>query len=412
MNINFNYEEEIQPVYQKAFNKKWNFLKSGRLAGKTRATVKYLVMNALMKNVSVLVLRNFNKTNKDSTYAEIINYLMEKDLLQFCKVVTSPNPQIRLPNRSVFYFGGLDKPDSYKGMIGLNSNPISLVWFEEASEMWKKKSWDEALEDLGDIRQTYIRNASVKFIFTFNSNIVNNYLHQKEKLGFSDDEQLIHTSVYDNIYASQEAIDELEAFKEIWPEYYRMIVYGEYMNLADKVYLPIPELGELPEYFDKLMVGIDIGYNDDTAFSLIGKRGETYYHLEEMSFNEMDFYEIESKLMNFLNNQVGKYKSIDRTRIIVETATGGKMFIKTLKRIIGDEYRILAANKKYRLEEGILALNRLLSYGNFRINHNTVTYKQFNNLTYDDNNKPEDGNDHLHDASKYAMSYDIYKVRR
>lgn len=410
MSINFDFKKEIQPIYHRAYVKQWNFLKSARLAGKTKATVKYIVMKALVHNQSALVLRNLSKTNLNSTFAEFVAYLTEKDLLKHCKVVTSPNPNIILPNKSVIFFGGLDKPDSYKGMIGLKANPILLVWFEEASETFKKLSWDEVLVHLGDIRQTYIRDGDLKFIFTFNSNMPGGWLHQKEQLGFNDNEQLIHTSVYDNIYASKEAIEELERFKDTWPEYYRMVAFGEYMSLSDPVYnLSESNLfdGNINMPFTKINIGVDLGRSDPTTFVATGFSGDyrDIYILEnhyEPNFDSWSRTKLD--LMQFIEKIMNKYQP-GYIELHVEYAMEGNAFIREVEAELIKRGMPIMVQKadKILIQDRINYTNYLLSEDRLHIRKGLNLVEQLKASTYTDKGKRIDKDDHSINAFEYSL---------
>lgn len=409
--INIDFTKEILPAYLKAYKKQINFIVGGRGSWKT-GYGKRLTLRELLNGNSVLIVRNTQASHKDSTLSELVEMLTEYNLP--FKYVTSPTPRITL-GKAVVLFAGMDKPEKIKSMKPLNSSPIKLIWFEEAVEMLDKLNYDDAWIEINKIRFTFGRgkqDQGVKTIFTYNPDKPGHWLEQKEKeIGFNDNEQLIRTTYKDNKYLGDEYIAELKTFKDTWPEYYEQIAHGKWMNLQDSVYLKIPTYQsneELPSYFDKLNIGIDIGYNDDTAFSLVGIKDGSYYFLEEMTFNKKDFVEIESNLYEFITNQVNKYQSVQQTRIIIETATGGLMLIKTLKTKLTN-HKVLRANKKYKNAEGILAINKLISFNKLFMRKDSTTHKQFTSLRYDKNNKPTDGNDHLHDASKYSVSYEIYK---
>lgn len=162
-------KKSVSPAFED-FLFSWDYetylLVGGYGSGKSYQIAFKIILKLLQEKRKALVIREVYDTIKDSCYDLICEILDDMNLLtddpyDFKKkknvVLALKSPmQIKFPNGSVIIFKGMDKPAKVKSING-----ISIVWFEEASEI----KYEGYKEVLGRIRTP---NVSMHFILSCN----------------------------------------------------------------------------------------------------------------------------------------------------------------------------------------------------------------------------------------------------
>lgn len=127
-----NIEKEVNPHFEDFIfdlESKFYFLVGGYGSSKSYHVALKIILKLLEEKRTALIVREVYDTIRDSCFALLEEIIIELELDDKIKFVTSPM-QIRFPNGSKIIFKGMDKPQKLKSI-----HNVSLVWIEECSEL-------------------------------------------------------------------------------------------------------------------------------------------------------------------------------------------------------------------------------------------------------------------------------------
>jgi len=267
------------PVYRHLWTdrSRFNVVYGGAGSGKSYAVAQRLVHRfASEPGRNILVIRKVGRTNRLSTFALIKHVLSRFGILDAVTVRES-DMTITEPTGNMIVFEGLDDIEKIKS-ITFPSGPLTDIWVEEASEISQE-----------DLRQLNLRLRGraphpFQITLTFNPISVDHWL----KAEFFDNPKpnalTMRTTYLDNRFIDDDYRGELEALRVSDPTMYQVYALGEWGQLGDAAFpLAVFEPCRYkPGDFDRVVYGMDFGFQHYHAIEAIGiKDGELY------SFREM-----------------------------------------------------------------------------------------------------------------------------
>jgi len=281
MNINWNTPEWVSPAYYDLFKSKERYIvyKGSRGSGKSAAIAFSIVYKMVTEPyVNWLIIRQFQTTQKDSTFANIkwaVEYLGVSDLFKF---TVSPLEITYKPTGQKIFLRGLDDPlkiTSIKAPVG----NICRVFYEEAYEL---KSIDDFNTVEESIRGILPDGGYYQTILAFNPWSEKHWL----KAEFFDEQtkrnhSIAHTTTYkDNEHLDDGYIESLMEMKVRNPTRAKVAVDGEWGVAEGLIFEGLFELEEFDYKTIKgrTIMGLDFGFtHDPTAFVKAVVKGNDIY---------------------------------------------------------------------------------------------------------------------------------------
>jgi phage terminase large subunit len=186
--------------------------------------------------------------------------------------------KITFPNGTFIICSGLDDPQKIKSIVGVTS-----CWLEEAIEF----NFYDFLEV--NRRMRAVRNTYKQTILSYNPD---DFYHWTKELFFDEENDknkryqkhanILITTVDDNLFATKEDREELDALKEVDETQYQIYRLGLSAMLKNRIYnnYDIISEGDFPESFDEVIYGLDFGYENPSALLFIGFKDAQIYEKE------------------------------------------------------------------------------------------------------------------------------------
>jgi len=270
MKIDIKANELVSPAYKDLFTSKERYIvyKGSRGSGKSAGIALSIIYKIITEPyVNWLVIRQFQTTHKDSTFANIKWAVHHLGLDQLFKFTVSPLQVTYTPTGQKIYFRGNDDPlkiTSIKADVGY----LCRVFWEEAYEL---KSVDDFNTVEESIRGELPQGGYYQTIVAFNPWSEKHWL----KAEFFDDltkrsRSVAHTTTYkDNEHLDEGYIAALEEMRVRNPTRARVAVDGEWGVAEGLVFEGLFELEEFDyrKIQGRHVMGLDFGFtHDPTAF--------------------------------------------------------------------------------------------------------------------------------------------------
>lgn len=189
----------------------------GAGSGKSYTLSQFLIASCLHQKEKILVLRKVAVTLKDSCVSLFETILKDWGVWDRCNYNKS-TMTLTFPNGSIVLFKGLEDPERIKSIAG-----ITKVWFEEMSE------FEEA-----DFNQINLRMRGKKNLQLFGAfNPIDETHWLKGRFFDYDDEDatIFHSTFEDNDFLDDAYLKELEKYKKLDYNYYRVYALGQWGKL-------------------------------------------------------------------------------------------------------------------------------------------------------------------------------------
>ena len=160
-------------------------------------------------------------------------------------------------NGHLIEFFSTDQPQKVHGA------KRNYLLVNEANEI-SLKSW----------RQLSMRT-SEKLIIDYNPSDEYHWIY--EQVLTRDDCAFIHSTYRQNPFLPQSIIDEIESYKDIDDNYWRVYGLGERGVSEATVYTKYMPIEELPENFDREAIGVDFGWNNPSAMVHVRIKDDELY---------------------------------------------------------------------------------------------------------------------------------------
>jgi len=264
--INLNIDKEVfNEVYLPYLktNTRYELFYGGAGSGKSAFVAQKLVLKHMTeKNRKTLIVRKVKSTLRNSVFPEIIYWIKFFNVEDFFVIPSGKGNSIDIegPNGNKFIFTGLDNVEKLKSISG-----ITDMWIEEATELEQK-----------DFQQLDLRirgqDANKQFILTFNPTDSNHWI---KKFFFDSgikNATILKTTHLDNKFLDEESRENVEKYINIDATWYNIYALGEWGVLSDLIYnnYEVVDFDNSEKNFDKILVGIDFGFNHPSAMVKVG----------------------------------------------------------------------------------------------------------------------------------------------
>ena len=142
------------------------------------------------------------------------------------------------------------------------------LWCNEANEFKHEDFKQLAMRTSGQIYLDY--NPSDEFHWIY------------DKVLTRKDCFFIHSTYLDNTFLAKEIIREIESYKDLDPNYWRIYGLGERGISQAAIYTHFELIDNMPgdDWFDEVVYGLDFGYNHPTSLNKVGIKDDRLYTQE------------------------------------------------------------------------------------------------------------------------------------
>lgn len=240
---------------------------------------------------NLLVLRKFDASNRDSTYAELvgaINRIYGDAAESVWRTSTNPmRLQCRITGSEIIFRGMKDDRQREKvKSITFTKGKLTWIWMEEATEF--EASDVEILDDRlrGELLNP---NLFYQITMTFNPVSASHWIKAKY-FDYQDADTFTHHSTYlDNRFCDAAFLRRMERRKILDPEGFRVYGLGEWGETGGLILTrwKLADFDRDPRRFDHMVNAQDFGYNHANALGEIGfKDGDLYVCREIYAFEK------------------------------------------------------------------------------------------------------------------------------
>lgn len=415
----------LPDIVGKGYGTFWHFkgrtraVKGSRRSKKSKTMALWVIYH-MMKHpqANTLVVRKTYRTLKDSCFTELRWAIKRFGVEHLWSVKESPLEMTYIPTGQKIYFRGLDDPLKITS-IATEVGVLCWMWIEEAYEITSEDNYDTLVESmLGDCPDDLWKQVTLTFNPWSDKTWIKGRFFDVE-----DPEVLAITTNYRcNEWLSPEDRKVFEDMKVKNPRRFRVagdgdwgvvdgLVYENWKEqhftiISKKAYDNIPEekRPQNPVFSESLdsAFGLDFGYtNDPTAF-----------FCGFLSLAEKRLYVWDEMYKKGLSNRA-IHSEVTKMGYAKESITGDSAEPKSIDELKGLGLRITGAKKgKDSVNNGIQWIQDLEIIihprcVNFLMEISTYQWKKdkFDKKL----NEPEDDNNHLMDAMRYALEKYIQK---
>jgi phage terminase large subunit len=245
-------------VFKRNWNAKTRFIvnQGGSRSSKTYSICQKYILKLLNENKKVMTIaRKTTPALKTSVMMDFFEILINWNLYNPKYHNKSENTYIL--NGNLVQFIGLDNPQKKRG------SKRNYLWMNEANEFNLEDYRQLAMRTTEDINLDF--NPSDEFHWIYDE-----VLEKKEVT-------VIKSTYKDNPFLEQTIIDEIESYKDIDENYWRVFGLGERGVSGATIYTHWQYADELPVSYDREVYGIDWGINHPTVVTQIREKDGEYY---------------------------------------------------------------------------------------------------------------------------------------
>lgn len=393
----------LPSIVGKGYKDFWNFkgryrvLKGSRASKKSKTTVLWYITNMMKYHeANLLVVRKTGRTLKDSCFTELkwaIHRLGVDNLWSFKE---SPLEMTYLPTGQKIYFRGLDDPLKITS-ITVDVGVLCWLWIEEAYEITKESDFDTLDESIrGECPEGLFKQITL----TFNPWNERHWLKARFFDVEGDPDILAMTTNYMcNEWLDESDLAVFERMRVNNPRRYQVAGLGGWGVVDGLIYDRWKEqkfeLVDLPNDAQSAF-GLDFGYTNDPTAAFCG-----FY-----SQSEGRLYVWDELYAKGLSNEA-IWREIQDMGYAKERWTADSAEPKSIDQLRGLGMRVQGAKKgKDSVNNGIQWIQDLEIIIHPRcVNFLTeISSYQWKTDKFDKKlNVPEDDNNHLMDAMRYAL---------
>jgi phage terminase large subunit len=228
-------------------------------SSKTFSVAQLFILKLVQQRGKVLtIVRKTTPALKISVMRDFINILIEMDMYEPSAHNKSDN--IYQLGDNLVEFISMDNPQKKRGA------KRDYLWLNEANEL-----------DLEDWRQLAMRTTE-KIILDYNPSDEFHWIY--DQVITREDACFIKSTYKDNPFLEQSIVDEIERYKELDPNYYRIFGLGERGTSQASVFTNNWEIIEAMPECNEYAYGIDWGYHHPMTVVKVGFRENELYWQE------------------------------------------------------------------------------------------------------------------------------------
>lgn len=217
----------------------------------------------------ILVVRKVASTLRNSVYRLFKDVIGDWGLSHLFTFSDS-YLNIRCVNGSEIIFVGLDNAEKLKSVAGITS-----IWCEEATEL-SEKDFNQL-----DLRLRGRAEHHKEVCLSFNPISETHWLKKRFYDVVRDDVFTLTTTYKDNRFLDDHYVEVLEALKDSDPVYYAVYCLAQWGSTGNLVWNNY-KVKDFPlDQFDALYAGLDFGFNDPSAFLVVGVKDSELYIVKE-----------------------------------------------------------------------------------------------------------------------------------
>lgn len=377
-------------------------VKGSRRSKKSKTTALWYIYHIMKHSAAnVLVVRKTYRTLKDSCFTELKWAIKRLCVEHLWQVKESPLEMTYIPTGQKIYFRGLDDPLKITS-IAVEVGVLCWMWIEEAYEITSEDDYDTLTESmLGDCPEDLWKQTTL----TFNPWSDRTWI-KKRFFDVDDPDVLAITTTYRcNEWLSPADRKVFEDMKVKNPRRFKVAGDGDWGVIDGCIYEKWKEeaftLQQLPKDIQSAF-GLDFGYTNDPTALFCGF----------LSIEQRRLYVWDELYKKGLSNKA-IHKEITQMGYAKEHIIGDSAEPKSIDELKGLGLRITGAKKgKDSVNNGIQWIQDLEIIihprcVNFLLEISTYQWKKdkFDKKL----NEPEDDNNHLMDAMRYALERFIQK---
>ena len=382
------------------FKGRYRVVKGSRASKKSKTAALWFIFN-LMKypDANLLVVRKVYRTLQNSCFSDLCWAIRRLGVERYWKVTKSPLELIYTPTGQRILFVGLDDPLKITS-ISVPKGVLCWMWLEEAYEVTDEEAFDRLDESIrGQLHEGLFTHITI----TFNPWSERHWLKKR----FFDAEPnpnlfTATTNYMMNEFLSDSDLALFEAMKKN-PRRYRVAGLGDWGLTEGLVYDNWEEkLFNIDEVRRRRGVrsafGLDFGYtNDPTALfcGLIDVGSKAIFVFDELYERGLTNHQIADEV---------KSRGYAKERIVADSAEP-----KSIAELRGDGIRRVTPSRKGKdsVNHGIQLIQDFHIYvhprcASFLTEISTYCWDK-DKKTGESINRPEDFNNHLMDAMRYAV---------
>jgi len=343
----------------------------GTRSGKTFNILLYIIFYYCLNNCNktITICRKTYPALRATVLRDFINILREHNLYNEDNHNKSSSEYNLFGN--LIEFISLDQPVKVRG------RKRHLLFINEANELF----WE-------DWQQLLFRTSD-KIILDYNPSEEYHWIY--DKIIPREDANFLKTTYKDNPFLEQSLIDEIERLKYTDEQYWQIYGLGE-KGISKATIFNYVECNQVPFEAEVVSFGMDFGFtNDPTALVKVSKLDNNLY-IEELLYRTMM---TTGDIHNFLKGKVNResiYADSSEPRIIEELRRMGWSIRASLKGRDSVNAGIDLL-KRFKIHIHKDSTNAIQEFRN---------YKWLEDKTGKLTNKPEDKNNHIADAVRYA----------
>jgi phage terminase large subunit len=349
----------------------------GARSGKSFATMQYLIYKLLSEQDRfILVTRKTFPSLRVSVILPFLEMLSKLGI----RYLYNKSEHLLAVNNNLLLFSSLDNPEKIK------STEFNYIWMEEANEFTYE---DYQLLKLRLSRQTNTKN---QIILTFNP--VECYISERVMVE-EKDIKIIRSNYRDNPFLNEEYKRMLEDLKHQNQTLYKIYALGEFATPEGLIYDNFEIIYTYePSEKDKIVWGLDFGYNDPTALVKLAVNTD----IKQITILD-EFYQ--THLTNPEIVAVVKSKVLPNELVVCDSAEPDRIRELQLAGVWA------VPSIKTRITEEI---NYIKTFKIKVLNHCQNTIKELKSYTWKEKNgrwldEPVDFANHTLDAMRYAVTY-------
>ena len=350
---------------------------------------------------NTLVVRKVERTLRDSAFSDLQWAIRKLGVDDYWKCTTSPLEMTYTPTGQKILFRGLDSPLKLTS-ISVPTGVLNFLWLEEAYEIMKEDDFDMMDESIrGILPEGYFKRITI----TFNPWNEHHWLKNRFFDVVADNVLAMTTTYQCNEWLSETDIQLFEDMKVRNPRRYNVAGLGNWGVVDGLVYEKWDEqpftLSQLPKDAQSAF-GLDFGYTNDPSALFCGF----------LSMEQRRLYVWDELYKKGLSNKA-IFQEVQRMGYEKERITADCAEPKSIDELRGMGLRIKGAKKgRDSVNNGIQWIQDLEIIIHPRcVNFLTeISQYQWKKDKFGKSlNEPEDDNNHLMDAMRYALERFIQK---